>query len=147
MSLYLRHSFTISDPLEMENLMLHVEYDDGFVVYLNGKEIGRSDTMNFTGFPPPFDAEANAGHEATDKPMIINLKDHFDLLKLNETENVLSIQVHNTTKNSSDLSIKPRLIERKTSAGSIENGDPNGCLLYTSPSPRDATLSRMPSSA
>ena len=32
-----------------------------------------------------------------------------------------------------------------------ENGnlkrDPNNCLLYTSPSPRDATLSRMPSSA
>ena len=34
------------------------------------------------------------------------------------------------------------------------NGDPltflvghKGCLLYTSPSPRDATLSRMPSSA
>ena len=25
--------------------------------------------------------------------------------------------------------------------------DPNTCLLYTSPSPRDATLSRMPSSA
>ena len=26
-------------------------------------------------------------------------------------------------------------------------GIPEGCLLYTSPSPRDATLSRMPSSA
>ena len=26
-------------------------------------------------------------------------------------------------------------------------GDPGSCLLYTSPSPRDATLSRMPSSA
>ena len=26
-------------------------------------------------------------------------------------------------------------------------GDRDGCLLYTSPSPRDATLSRMPSSA
>ena len=26
-------------------------------------------------------------------------------------------------------------------------GTNNGCLLYTSPSPRDATLSRMPSSA
>ena len=25
--------------------------------------------------------------------------------------------------------------------------DPDTCLLYTSPSPRDATLSRMPSSA
>ena len=27
------------------------------------------------------------------------------------------------------------------------NTPPRGCLLYTSPSPRDATLSRMPSSA
>ena len=31
--------------------------------------------------------------------------------------------------------------------GYIENSDNNSCLLYTSPSPRDATLSRMPSSA
>ncbi len=130
MSIYLRHSFTITDPHEMDNLMLHVEYDDGFVVYLNGTEIGRSETMNFTGFPPPFDAEANAGHEVTDKPMIINLKDHFDLLKLNDAENILAIQVHNTTKNSSDLSINPRLIERKTSAGSIENGDANGVWTF-----------------
>ena len=28
-----------------------------------------------------------------------------------------------------------------------DNGMPNGCLLYTSPSPRDGLLSRMPSSA
>ena len=32
--------------------------------------------------------------------------------------------------------------------GKIEVGEnPEACLLYTSPSPRDATLSRMPSSA
>ena len=30
---------------------------------------------------------------------------------------------------------------------SIMNNDPNTCLLYTSPSPRDGLLSRMPSSA
>ena len=29
----------------------------------------------------------------------------------------------------------------------LPGADPNPCLLYTSPSPRDATLSRMPSSA
>ena len=29
----------------------------------------------------------------------------------------------------------------------VFRGGDNGCLLYTSPSPRDATLSRMPSSA
>ena len=34
-----------------------------------------------------------------------------------------------------------------TSGDPGTNGTDNGCLLYTSPSPRDATLSRMPSSA
>ena len=29
----------------------------------------------------------------------------------------------------------------------VPSGASTGCLLYTSPSPRDATLSRMPSSA
>ena len=125
-SIYLRHAFSFGDPYEMDNLMLHVEYDDGFIAYLNGQEIGRSSTMNFTGSPPPFDAEANAGHEVTAKPATINLKDHFQLLKPSPAENILAIQVHNTTRNSSDLSIHPRLIERKTLAGSIENGDPNG---------------------
>ena len=31
--------------------------------------------------------------------------------------------------------------------GGVPGGDGEVCLLYTSPSPRDATLSRMPSSA
>ena len=32
-------------------------------------------------------------------------------------------------------------------SSSSEHNKPNGCLLYTSPSPRDGILSRMPSSA
>ena len=39
------------------------------------------------------------------------------------------------------------LIERLLAAGVVSIGKTNTCLLYTSPSPRDATLSRMPSSA
>ena len=34
-----------------------------------------------------------------------------------------------------------------TKSDSLTTGVINDCLLYTSPSPRDATLSRMPSSA
>ena len=37
--------------------------------------------------------------------------------------------------------------EVKGSGEIIKSTDITGCLLYTSPSPRDATLSRMPSSA
>ena len=46
-----------------------------------------------------------------------------------------------------------RLCGRKTDGSSCDsiviptNGQSYNCLLYTSPSPRDATLSRMPSSA
>ena len=32
-------------------------------------------------------------------------------------------------------------------AGKVKKGDGKDCLLYTSPSPRDGLLSRMPSSA
>ena len=38
-------------------------------------------------------------------------------------------------------------IATKTLSGTFPLPDPMCCLLYTSPSPRDATLSRMPSSA
>ena len=37
--------------------------------------------------------------------------------------------------------------DKDMSENMIFTTDANGCLLYTSPSPRDATLSRMPSSA
>ena len=36
---------------------------------------------------------------------------------------------------------------RESARASDAGGTPTVCLLYTSPSPRDATLSRMPSSA
>ena len=36
---------------------------------------------------------------------------------------------------------------RKDVVGEVKGIEMMGCLLYTSPSPRDATLSRMPSSA
>ena len=43
---------------------------------------------------------------------------------------------------------KEELVQRVLfSEAKVTSGDARNCLLYTSPSPRDATLSRMPSSA
>ena len=54
----------------------------------------------------------------------------------------------NTRNPSSVLSLVRTPPEPDASYLSISNLNPfGGCLLYTSPSPRDATLSRMPSSA
>ena len=41
----------------------------------------------------------------------------------------------------------PEMREPVRDEGDVYWGGRNACLLYTSPSPRDATLSRMPSSA
>ena len=54
------------------------------------------------------------------------------------------------TENSSSKSVRSKTI--KVRGKKLEEllswaGESIGCLLYTSPSPRDATLSRMPSSA
>ena len=40
-----------------------------------------------------------------------------------------------------------REVFRKLRGGALRAGEDDGCLLYTSPSPRDGLLSRMPSSA
>ena len=44
--LYTRYTFTASDPANLNSLLLRMKYDDGFVAYLNGTEIARS---NITG--------------------------------------------------------------------------------------------------
>ena len=48
-----------------------------------------------------------------------------------------------------DFDLVNRLLEhaRKVSEDELESGWVEFCLLYTSPSPRDRSLSRMPSSA
>ena len=57
-------------------------------------------------------------------------------------------ELHNSIKN---FTVVEEILLFKTIRDSIsaelEQIDHKGCLLYTSPSPRDATLSRMPSSA
>ena len=47
----------------------------------------------------------------------------------------------------SDPATNSHLLTYDTMLGRIRDAEIGYCLLYTSPSPRDATLSRMPSSA
>jgi hypothetical protein len=129
-SAYLRHTFTLSRPEDVENLLLGVRYDDGFVAYVNGVEVGRSRTMEGTGEPPPYDAFARGGHEASLDEEMFSLTPAVLTLRFAPEVNVLAIQVHNISLTSSDLSILPRLVQRRLLPGSIENGDPNGAWVF-----------------
>ena len=67
-------------------------------------------------------------------PQNTNLIDQIEDDQLNDNSNEETQQPQEDEKNIGDLQSK-------------SDSESGGCLLYTSPSPRDATLSRMPSSA
>lgn len=114
-ALFVRRTFSINDPSTITQLMLHMDYDDGFIVYLNGNEIARANMDS-----NEFDALANAEHEAT-----FYQSGEYELFSvddaqqwLNAGENILAVQVHNASENSSDLSLTPILSAQYSSPSS-----------------------------
>lgn len=107
-SVFLRKTFTIEDPALVEDLLLHLDYDDAFVTYLNGVEIARD---NIIGNPPAYNAGTITDHEAQiyqgGQPDLFIVDHPADLLVAGE--NILSIQAHNISASSSDFSIIPYL--------------------------------------
>ncbi|MCS1406983.1 MAG: hypothetical protein M2R45_00139 [Verrucomicrobia subdivision 3 bacterium] len=128
-SVYLRRKFTIDAP-SVEGLFLSIEYDDGYVAYLNGVEFARSENMASRGTPPRYNRTASANHEVTSGRSYVSLSEVQDILRPSPEVNVLSIQVHNVEPTSSDLSVHPRIVERMNASGSIENGDPSGFWTF-----------------
>ncbi len=126
-SVYARHEFTITEGA-YDALVLEIDYDDGFVAYLNGTEIARSRSMSGNGTPPAFDELSNL-HEAGE-PVTIDLTPHLALLNEAPLINVLAIQVHNGNLDSSDLSLIPRVLGRSYTPDSIAETDPDGVWTF-----------------
>ena len=107
-SVYFRKVFEINDISKLKKGLIHADYDDGFVAYINGFEIGRSYNLSDYGSYVPFDANTSFDQEASlylgNYPDEIIL-DSLDIMNvLLEGQNVLAIQVHNVSNNSSDMS-------------------------------------------
>jgi hypothetical protein len=122
-SVYVRRDFTVLDPDSQSSLVLEVNYDDGYVAYINGVEVARSVTMMGSGEPPAHDVLAAEERDITEGVQIVNINAAASLLV--DGLNVFSAQVHNATLQSSDLSFAPRITER-TSQGGFENGSQDG---------------------
>ncbi|WP_372775536.1 CotH kinase family protein [Mangrovibacterium sp.] len=109
-SIYLRNEFTIDAPSEITQLLLHMDYDDGFVAYINGVEIARAN-LGTIGQPVNFDDLATIDHEAGMyqglAPDSFNIENFSELLKVGT--NLLAIEVHNNWAESSDLTAIPFL--------------------------------------
>jgi len=94
-SLYIRKTFNIN-PDNIVTAVLHADYDDGFVAYINGIEITR-DNLGNPGERPAYSKWASNDHEAEiyrgGSPKVFQIKDFNKLVK--SGTNVLTIQVHN----------------------------------------------------
>ena len=114
-------------------------------------------------FVPPFEEgdkqtnpETRVEYIFTDgawRPLGPKIEDQFDELD-ERYVNVDGDTIHGTLKfdhgesNPANLLIRPNISDTATSIFALNNGALHQtCLLYTSPSPRDRTRSRMPSSA
>ncbi len=110
-SLFARKRFQIQEPENILNLLLHIDFDDAFVAYLNGQEIARSN-IGQANIRPAWNQGADSwDHEAK---MYRGLPpDSFDVSPFKSLiqigENVLAVEVHNYNINSSDLTFIPYL--------------------------------------
>ena len=108
LSLFIRKTFTINDLNDIVSVILDVDYDDAFVAYINGVEVGR---RNIGGNPPLYNSVPYTDHESAiyrnDKPDRITITNLDGII--NSGENIFALQAHNISNTSSDFTIIPFL--------------------------------------
>ncbi len=120
LTVYARKTFTVSDASTLVGMTFRMDYDDGFVAYINGQEVTRASMPAGT---PAFDTAATANHEAG-TAVVFDLDSYTGYLVTGT--NVLAIQIHNKKIGDNDLSMIPEL--------DIENSIGGGQNDITAPS-------------
>jgi len=103
-SVFLRIKFNVSDTSLIAKALLSMDYDDAFVAYLNDVEVARA---GISGVHPAYN-ETGTDHEATvyrggSHESFVIEKNKLALCLL-PGDNILAIQVHNSSPTSSDMS-------------------------------------------
>jgi hypothetical protein len=107
LSVFIRKNFTLTSSSDLLSAFLYIDYDDGFVAYLNGTEIARAN-IGKIGVRPDFDATAiNTIEPASASgaiPICFPLDNVLLASLLQDGNNTLALQIHNRSVTSSDLS-------------------------------------------
>lgn len=139
LSVYCRYNFTLSSPEVITQLLLDMDFDDGFVAYLNGVELGRYN-MGEAGSSTTWDQPAGALQEALVyqgiAPFRFTLDESVtDLLVIGD--NTFALEVHNESSISSDLSSNPYLHAGVGVSGNYFHATPD---WFYPPFTEDSTL-------
>ncbi len=104
-SAYLRIAFAVAEAQPLDWLALHVRYDDGFVAFLNGVEVARSNAPATLAFNSA--ATADRPYESAAESQRFSLSDHAHLIQ--PGANVLAIQALNDRADSPDFLIQAQI--------------------------------------
>ena len=105
-SAYVRIPFQVDQLDSIDSLLLKIQYDDGFVAYLNGTEV----VSRLTPEVLAFDSTATSSRfdRQAVVPELIDLTEFKELLA--EGDNLLAIQSLNADKSDADMFLSPRLV-------------------------------------
>lgn len=107
-TVYIRRSFEVAvSPDPARHLLLTMDYDDGFVAYLDGVELARDRARTVVNVEPPFTDTASSNHESSRGTVQVNPPTVIDLgavgNRLQPGTHILSLIGINGTIGSSDL--------------------------------------------
>ena len=109
-SVFARKTFQIDDPTMITKALFHIDYDDGYIAYLNGEEFSRRN-MGAPNTQVYYNETTTGLHEAEiysggfPEEISIDLNE-FPIVT---GDNTLAVEVHNYNTSSSDLSCIPFL--------------------------------------
>ncbi len=147
-TVYARRRFDIANPGAINLMTLTMDYDSGFVAYLNGYEVARS---NVGGSPPAFDSVAGSEHEASAGDTGPNPPEDFFITEfggvLQPGTNVLAIQGHNSDMNDEDFSLIATLSAVESAAAPVVQSVGSRYVAITPPSGLGSVALRVESAA
>jgi 3',5'-cyclic AMP phosphodiesterase CpdA len=137
-SAYFRKAFVVAQPDQIKWLTLRVDYDDGFVAYLNGQEIARRNMPGPTGSFVPFNVPATNSHP-------VGLVEEIDVSAfagwLAQGTNVLAIQAHNVSLKDFDLVLVPELRGNFTRGPFLQNASSRSVqIIWKTLTPADTAV-------
>ncbi len=124
-AVYLRQLFVVTSASQIIWPMLRIDYDDGFVAYLNGSEIARRGLPGGPGTAVAFDAVATPHARGATEEIDLRL---FKSLIVTGT-NLLALQVHNSHLTNPTLAVVPELWSGITRGPFLQSTSSNRTLV------------------
>ena len=120
-SVYLRKTFALANPELVSRIELAAEYDDGFIAWLNGKEVARVNMGGTVNTFMPYSTNALSAEEPTEWSDTLTGAE----LPVLGTSNVLAVHAFNQSTGSSDFKIDMDLAVKESSTAPAD-GDADG---------------------